>query len=345
MELSSVLIRIPFMDDYRIYSNSQLLAHLRELAAQERKTTADFLACLAEVDRRPEVVLSEGFAGLFDFCVRDLRLSESTAYKRVRAARLARARPEILSLLADGSINLSNLCLIAPALESSPDLLDRIIGKRKREVEMLIAALGGSALVPDRIRILPPATTAPIERDLFAAAASPTAPLSTVRSAAPPAPDRPQEEPRAEFRFAAGRPFVEAVERLRSLLWHKYPSGRLEDLLFEAASEFIARRGPLGAGLPAVTVAPSDPRARRVPAAVRRAVWRRDGGRCAFTGPAGRCPATRGLEIDHIKPWALGGASNDASNLRLLCRFHNQSEARRLLGRRVLPGETPVDKS
>ncbi len=139
-----------------------------------------------------------------------------------------------------------------------------------------------------------------------------------------------------EFRFAAGPRFVDVVERLRAMLWHKHPEGRLEDLLYEAASDFLARRDP--SREPSRKVRRHEPSGRRgtrrIPAEVRREVWRRDGERCTFTGSAGRCEESRGLEIDHVMPWALGGRSDPASNLRLLCHAHNQGEAIRLFGKR-----------
>ena len=59
---------------------------------------------------------------------------------------------------------------------------------------------------------------------------------------------------------------------------------------------------------------------RAIPAAVRRQVWQRDGGRCSYldrqTGR--RCNSRRLIEIDHILPYALGGGA-DPPNLRLLC--------------------------
>jgi len=65
---------------------------------------------------------------------------------------------------------------------------------------------------------------------------------------------------------------------------------------------------------------------------VRREVWARDGGRCTFTGAAGRqCGANRGLEFDHVQPVARGGAAT-VENLRLRCRAHNQLEADRAFG-------------
>jgi 5-methylcytosine-specific restriction endonuclease McrA len=71
---------------------------------------------------------------------------------------------------------------------------------------------------------------------------------------------------------------------------------------------------------------------RHVPASVRRAVWRRDGGRCTFVGDSGhRCESRDRLELDHVVPVARGGEST-VDNLRLLCRAHNQLEGERVFG-------------
>ena len=71
---------------------------------------------------------------------------------------------------------------------------------------------------------------------------------------------------------------------------------------------------------------------RHVPAATQRVVWQRDGGRCAFTGPQGRCTAIAFLEYHHVVPCAAGGETS-AKNLELRCRAHNQYEADQYFGR------------
>jgi hypothetical protein len=68
---------------------------------------------------------------------------------------------------------------------------------------------------------------------------------------------------------------------------------------------------------------------------VRRRVWERDGGRCTFVGPAGRCTETSFLEFHHIHPFALGGSA-DETNITLRCRAHNQYEADNLGGTSVV---------
>jgi 5-methylcytosine-specific restriction endonuclease McrA len=81
------------------------------------------------------------------------------------------------------------------------------------------------------------------------------------------------------------------------------------------------------------------PRREPISTAVRDAIHIRDGARCTHQTPHGRCSQTRYLEIDHIRPVALGGA-NTLENLRLLCRRHNQDRARRTFPKSTFPRAT-----
>ena len=76
-------------------------------------------------------------------------------------------------------------------------------------------------------------------------------------------------------------------------------------------------------------------RSRHIPAAVRREVWRRDDGRCAFVGRRGRCRETAFLEFHHVEPYATGGGASVA-NIQLRCRAHNAYEARLFFGNGVV---------
>ena len=65
---------------------------------------------------------------------------------------------------------------------------------------------------------------------------------------------------------------------------------------------------------------------RHVPAAVRRAVWIRDGGRCAFVAENGRHCTERGfIEFHHTAPYAAGGEAT-VDSIELRCRAHNLYE-------------------
>ena len=57
-----------------------------------------------------------------------------------------------------------------------------------------------------------------------------------------------------------------------------------------------------------------------IPSAIRREVWRRDGGKCV------KCGSRKNLEYDHIIPVAEGG-SNTARNIELLCEACNRAKS------------------
>ena len=64
---------------------------------------------------------------------------------------------------------------------------------------------------------------------------------------------------------------------------------------------------------------------RYISSKVRHHVWMRDQGKCTYVCPKTKrkCISDHLLQIDHIKPFSLGG-TNEADNLRLLCASHNQ---------------------
>src|SRR5437867_489064 len=71
---------------------------------------------------------------------------------------------------------------------------------------------------------------------------------------------------------------------------------------------------------------------RHVPQQVKRAVWERDGGQCAFVSPTGRrCTERTFLEFHHIQAYALQGPATVA-NISLRCWRHNQYEAELVFG-------------
>ena len=95
-------------------------------------------------------------------------------------------------------------------------------------------------------------------------------------------------------------------------------------------------------GTAAPPTAPESARARRtrrhIPAAVRRAVWRKYGGACCYQDPLTgvTCGSTHLLQIDHIVPVAQGG-SDDIPNLRLRCAVHNRRRDPRCASYRSAP--------
>jgi len=135
--------------------------------------------------------------------------------------------------------------------------------------------------------------------------------------------------------FRSGLALREKLELAARLLGRR-PDGRLATVLEILVDRFLEREDP---SRRAARRTISVGRTRRILRWIRDAVWRRDGGRCAYTAEEGtRCAATTQLEYDHIIPWARGGRSDDPENTRLLCRPHNLYLARKTFGDRVPRG-------
>jgi hypothetical protein len=143
-------------------TNQQVLTRVKALAAGERQATAALIGALAELDAR-RLYLGEGFSSLFTYCTQALHLSEHAAYNRIEAARIARKWPVILQLLADGSVTITTVRLLADSLTDANhrQLLDTAVHKSKREVEHLVAALHPQPPVRSTVRRLPAPRLAP----------------------------------------------------------------------------------------------------------------------------------------------------------------------------------------
>ena len=69
---------------------------------------------------------------------------------------------------------------------------------------------------------------------------------------------------------------------------------------------------------------------------VRDALLLKAGRRCTYVSADGvRCSETRGLQIEHCRPFALGGSSTE-DNLSVLCGCHNRLRAEEVFGKEKL---------
>ena len=336
------------MEDTRaleLVPDDELLHRLFTLLHESRHTEADLVAHVGEVDAR-RLYAREASPSMFAYCTEVLHLSEAEAYLRIAAARASREHPVLLTMLADGRLHLTAIAKLAPHLtaENRDVLLPRATHRTKRQVEELIAELAPRPDAPVLMRKLP-------ERGTVASPPS-TAPPPALRHGSDPA-DRPALElrpdavagPRAvdrtrpavveplaparyRIQFTASAELRDKLERLQALMRSSVPDGDLAAVIDAAVTEKLER---LEARRFARTKAPrralsgseTSPRTRQIPAAVKRAVNERDGGRCRYVdGQGRRCTARAGLEFHHRRPFALGG-DHSPENVSLLCRAHN----------------------
>jgi hypothetical protein len=133
---------------------------------------------------------------------------------------------------------------------------------------------------------------------------------------------------RYKVQFTASAELRDKLERLQALMRSSLPDGDLATVIEQAVTEKLQRleaRRFARTQAPRKTIAGSEPspRTRHIPAAVKREVYERDGGRCRYMDEQGRrCTARQGLEFHHGHPFGCGG-EHSVDNVSLACRAHN----------------------
>jgi hypothetical protein len=139
---------------------------------------------------------------------------------------------------------------------------------------------------------------------------------------------------RYRIQFTVTRETQEKLRRLQDLLRREIPDGD-PGAIFERALTLllddVARKKLATTPNPRPSRV-GDRRSRHISAEVKRKVWIRDRGQCAFVSPGGRrCRERTFLEFHHVEPHALGGETTVA-NVSLRCRGHNVYESELVFG-------------
>jgi 5-methylcytosine-specific restriction endonuclease McrA len=335
-------------------TDSVLLRDLTALVAQDRSTTANLLAHIAEVDAR-RLYAPAGYSSMHAYCVEELRLSEDAAFRRIRAARAARQFPALFEEVAEGRVHLAAVSLLAPHLttENVEQLIQAATNRKKAEIEFWLAERfpgpevravirpiadrsaaatpGAEELVLERVgeetgSKAPQLVLGRVGRIVSAEDASPIQePVS------PP-------EPRFLIQLTVSKSTHDKLRYAQSLLSHAVSRRDVAQVLDRALDALIAdlekRKfgASRGCNRPRAARQRRSERSRYIPAPFRRAVWERDHGKCTFVNANGaRCNTREYLEFDHVDPLARGGKTT-IDGLRLRCRAHNQYEAERTFG-------------
>ncbi len=326
-------------------SDDTLLRNLASLLAQDRQTTASMLAHIAEVDAH-KLYLPAACPSMFDYCVQVLGFSEDEACKRIRVARTGRDVPGVLEAIADGRLTLSTASLLAPHLnpDSAPRLLAAAAGRCFREVRALLAE--------EHPRTDAFSWTVPVQAQGTVAPEVLPPPQPELSSVAQRISGVAYEDRVATVRPLSSRSYAlqctlsEATQakllRAQQLMHHRLPSGDIPEVLdaaLDALLEQLERQKFAATSRPRAARKPVREGGRHIPSAVKRAVWKRDGGRCAYINDEGRrCAARAHLEFDHVQPFARGGEAT-IGNTRLLCRAHNQHAAESVYGEGFMRGK------
>lgn len=283
----------------RHLTDNQLEQSADQARARELKSLHDMLLHLKEIDRR-RLFSKREFPSIYAYAMSRFKYSYDEVHRRVSAMKLLKDMPEIESKIADGSLQLTHLT-------QARSFFQKVEHSKFEKLEIL--------------RQLENTSKAETKKILY------------------------NEELKARYSFEADERLEITVERLKGL----HPHLSFDDLMKKVCEIALAKVDPLAkaeriqtkkesakqesrasakVGEPINSIAKSIDQNRAgaklpnryVKAKTKQQVWLASKGQCQ------RCRSTFAPEIDHIKPFAKGG-SNEASNLRLLCRNCNQRNA------------------
>ena len=113
----------------------QIVEKLKLLVASERKITSEIIEQIQEIDRM-KIHVQMGYSTLFSFLTEYIGYSAASAQRRIEAARLLNSVPEVKNDIQSGSINLSQVALVAQSIRQKQKEMPeaQINAKEKKEL-------------------------------------------------------------------------------------------------------------------------------------------------------------------------------------------------------------------
>src|ERR1700694_3352770 len=136
---------------------------LADLVRSERHLVVQFVVELAGFAKR-ELYRELGYTSLFYYCVRQLGLSKSSAFRRSEVARLIGRFPAIADRFAAGRLSIRALVELREVLtdENHAEVLSRAEGLSQEEAQLLAVEYKPRPVPRDIVRALPVPPAPPV---------------------------------------------------------------------------------------------------------------------------------------------------------------------------------------
>jgi len=289
-------------------SSEELHKSTLTAVSKERMSTVEVLWHLRE-NEKTMLYAKMGYRDLQEYCVRELKYSEGSAWRRISAMKLLKEVPEIKEKIESGDLNLTQLSMakahfreVKASVEEKKEVLSALENQSTRHTERLLAECKPESLIPK-----------------------------------PEVKEKAIKGKKLEVTFVLDEEFQKELEELEILLGK--PMTKLE--LFKLLTQEKLER------LKTVPKRKAQPlpksQTRSVSQITLREVKSRDEYRCQFRDPltGKQCTAQFHLQTEHIIPFAKGG-SNELENLELLCPSHNRLRAVEQFGANKMKNYMPL---
>lgn len=298
--------------------NEQLLDILFKKSADERKLTLEIIELLGEVERR-SLHLEKGYGSLLEFCVNELKYSESAAYRRISAMRITKELPQVKQSIQNGALNLVTVTQAQTFFRQenkyqskvySPTekllVLQSLENKSKRQAEKILLEKSPELPKPEAVRQI----TDKLTRVTLCLDENVLRQLDQLKS------KYSHINPNPSYAELIGLMAAELLKKKNCMQETKSTKNEIHEKSKSVAqsAEVWQRR----------IAKPPVKNSRIISATIRKFIFNRDQSCCSYIHPVTKkkCGSRFQLQVDHVQAFSQGG-SHDVQNLRLVCRHHN----------------------
>jgi hypothetical protein len=282
--------------------NSEIRDRLGLLVREEKRVKNELIEIMS-LALAQESWLEFGYSSLFDWLTRGYGYPPGTAMRRIEAARLLRVVPEAKAKLDTGELSLTAMSKVQNAIQAQ-EKMGSVALEKKVEALKAVEGLAVDKLERKLVELFP-ASGEKAKREVHRVTGD-----GSVRHA-----------------MNLSEKATADLKRAKEVLSHKFPNASDAEIIAYALEFLLEKKDPLR--LPAASKVEPTSLVKRA-----RPVLQKAQGECAYRDPRTgvKCTSRYQIQLDHIKPRALGGTGTP-ENLRALCRQHNLFAAERALGK------------
>ena len=268
----------------------------------KQRNTLLLLEHLHEIELR-KLYLTKAYSSLFEY-IKSLGYSEMQASERLNAMRLMFKIPEVKKSLETGKLTLTTASQLERFFKNKEKLGESLKIEEKKE-------LINSSLNQSKRKI-----------ETLLLSHSPSLRLCQER-------ERKITDQHSELKFVVKQETMEVLEEIKNIKGQV----SLSEIFEESLKIYLEKLQKNKKFQNPIKKLPFPVKSKNVPVNLKRTIFEKAKHQCEYVDPktGRRCGSRYLLELDHRKPYSLGGETS-LENLRVLCKSHNIHQAVKYFG-------------